>query len=160
MTESGRICAVIITVTVASLSPLCRFALARPAADSNQAARYVQSLAAPALPPEARPLDPEAEKLAKALAERFGVRVLKIRKDELDGKPVYRVIVMKPGGNFDDAYAVDALIVDPATGNLVSQFRNEVSGYRLSAPADRIPRDSAVATTIRRESFRGAEKGR
>ncbi len=98
--------------------------------------------------------DETAQRLAKALADRFGVRVLRSEREELDGKPVYRMTVMRPGGDFDDAFAVETLIVDAASGALVPQFRNDVSGYALSSPADRTPRDDAIATTIRRESFR------
>jgi hypothetical protein len=122
----------------------------------KQGARYLQSLAPEATGAGTAPesADAAGRSLARAVAQRFGVKVLRAQREELDGKTVYRMVVMRPGGNFDDAYAVDTLILDAATGALVPQFRNKVSGYQLSSPPDRTPRDNAVATTIRRESFR------
>jgi hypothetical protein len=97
--------------------------------------------------------DHVAQRLANGLSSRFGVQVLRARREQLDGKPVYRMVVMNPGGDFNEAYAVHTLVVDAKTGELVSQFQNESSGYQLSAPADRTPRDGGVGTTIRRETF-------
>lgn len=132
-------------------------ALSLPAAAAppgNDAAQYLQVLKAQAPHHRAaRPLDPKIEPLAKDLAQRYGVTVLQAQPAQSGGKPVYRLMVMRPGGDFDDAYAVRTLVVDAATGALVPQFRNETSGYLLSAPPDRTPRDNAVATTIRRDSF-------
>ena len=143
---------VFVILALLALSPSC-FGATAPGT-GNQAARYFQSLATGA-PHEAaaRPLDPAAQPLAKQLAQRYGVTVLGARREELAGKPVYRMVVMQPGGNFDDAFAVHTLAIDVATGALVPQFRNETSGYLLSSPPDRTPRDNGVATTIRRESF-------
>jgi hypothetical protein len=126
---------------------------ASPGGDTAQYLRSVKAAASGAA--AAQPIDPAAEKLATDLAQRYGVTVLRAEPAEADGKPVFRVTVMRQGGDFDNAYGVTTLTVDAASGDLVPQFRNEASGYRLSAPPDRTPRDSAVATTIRRESFRG-----
>jgi hypothetical protein len=93
------------------------------------------------------------QRLMQQVAGTYGVQVLRAERQELDGKPVYRMVVMNPGGDFNEAYAVHTLVVDAKTGELVSQFQNETSGYALSAAADRTPRDDAVGPTIRRESF-------
>lgn len=128
-------------------------AFAAPSGNGSNAERYLQTLKAQAPHQAAPPLDPAVQPLARELAQRYGVTVLDARREELDGKPVYLMAVMRPGGDFDDAYAVRTLVVDAASGALVPQFRSETSGYALALPPDRTPRDNGVATTIRRESF-------
>jgi len=97
--------------------------------------------------------DRTAQRLASELSSRYGVQVLQAQREQVNGKPVYRMVVMNPGGDFNEAYSVHTLVVDAATGELVSEFQNETSGYQLSAPPDRVPRDGGVGTTIRRETF-------
>ena len=114
---------------------------------------YLRSLEAQAprqTPPQ---IDPAAQPLAQELAKRYDVRVLSAEPEDLGGKRVYRMVVMNPAGDSNGAFAVHTLIVDAASGELVPQFRNETSGYQLSAPPDRTPRDSGLGTTIRQESF-------
>lgn len=132
-----------------------------PAAGAaSGATRYLGSLAAEPSGAAAAPaIEPAAQAAVKAVTERFGVKVLSARRSDENGRAVYEIVVMRPGGDFDDAYAVDTLSVDAKTGELVPQFRSETSGYTLSAPPDRTPRDSAVSTTIRRQSFRRTEPG-
>jgi hypothetical protein len=98
-------------------------------------------------------LSPEA--VASAVAQRFGVTVLRVLPIERDGKPLYSVVVMNPGGNFNEAFKATILVVDPDTGELVPQFRQENSGYDLPAAPDRQPPAGDVGTAIRRETFRG-----
>jgi hypothetical protein len=98
-------------------------------------------------------LSPEA--VAGAVAQRFGVTVLRVAPIERDGKPLYSVVVMNPGGNFNEAFKATTLVVDPDSGELVPQFRQENSGYDLPAAADRQPPADDGGRTIRRETFRG-----
>jgi hypothetical protein len=98
-------------------------------------------------------LSPEA--VANAVAQRFGVTVLRVAPIERDGKLLYSVVVMNPGGNFNEAFKATILVVDPDSGELVPQFRQENSGYDLPAAADRQPPADDGGTAIRRETFRG-----
>ena len=98
-------------------------------------------------------LSPEA--VAGAVAQRFGVTVLRVLPIERDGKPLYSVVVMNPGGNFNEAFKATTLVIDPDSGELVPQFRQENSGYDLPAAPDRQPPAGDVGTAIRRETFRG-----
>jgi hypothetical protein len=98
-------------------------------------------------------LSPEA--VAGAVAQRFGVTVLRVAPIERDGKPLYSVVVMNPGGNFNEAFKATTLVVDPDSGELVPQFRQENSGYDLPASPDRQPPADDGGRTIRRETFRG-----
>jgi hypothetical protein len=95
------------------------------------------------------------EAVAGVVAQRFGVTVLRVAPIERDGKPLYSVVVMNPGGNFNEAFKATILMVDPDTGELVPQFRQENSGYDLPASPDRQPPADDGGTTIRRETFRG-----
>lgn len=137
---------------------IAAMSLAAPAvAAPSGADLYLQSLvpeADHASPPSAEAAaDPAAQRMAKEIEKRFGVRVLRVERAESGGKPVYRMAVMNAGGDFNNAFAVHTLVVDPASGELLPEFRHEVSGYQPPAPLDRTPRDNGIATTIRRESF-------
>ena len=98
-------------------------------------------------------VDRTAQKLTQQIAQRYGVQVLRADRELLDGKPVYRMVVMNPGGDFNEAYAVHTLVVDAASGALVPQFEHLPAGYALAAPPDRTPRDDGSGVTIRRETF-------
>lgn len=97
--------------------------------------------------------DKTAQHWAADLKKRYGVQVLSARRDQIDGRPVYHMTVMNPGGDFNGAFEVRTLVVDAASGELVSQFQHTDTGYQLALPADRTPRDDGLGTTIRRESF-------
>jgi hypothetical protein len=91
-----------------------------------------------------------AQQVQKMIAEKFGVRVLKVQKGAFDGRTVFYVTVMNAGGNFNEAYQVSRLAVDAETGALVSAFRHGVSGYERSGAASRTdtpePADNMRAT--------------
>ncbi len=86
------------------------------------------------------------EEIAKAVAETYGVTVLRTVAAEDDGTPVYLVTFMSPGGNFNEAFQVSTIAVDAKTGKLISQFRHGPSGHRLpGAPAYRADRQAPDA---------------
>ncbi len=101
----------------------------------------------------ARALSPDA--VALGLAQRFAVKILRVTPIERDGKNLYAVVVMNPGGNFNEAFRVSTLVVDAATGDLVAQFRQENSGTDLPEAANRQPPADDSGAAIRRETFRG-----
>jgi len=68
---------------------------------------------------------------AKQIAERYNVEVLKTRAGKVDGRDVWLVTVMQPGGNRNNAFQVHVLIVDRETGELVPSFQHHSSGYSL-----------------------------
>lgn len=73
-----------------------------------------------------------AEQVGTAVAGTFGVEVLRVTPADDDGRAVYHVTFMSPGGDFDGAFQVTTIAVDAATGTVISQFRHLASGYRLS----------------------------
>lgn len=101
----------------------------------------------------ARALSPDAA--GERLAQRFGVKILRVTPIERAGRDLYAVVVMNPGGNFNEAFKVSTLVVDAETGDLVAQFRPENSGYDLPQAANRQPPADEGGAAIRRETFRG-----
>ncbi len=82
------------------------------------------------LPPTPAAAQMTGKQVANKIAASFGVRVLKVRRSQLDGKAVFLVTVMNPGGDFDEAFQITTLAVDVKTGKLVSGFRHRSSGLR------------------------------
>lgn len=73
------------------------------------------------------------DEVSKRVAQQFsGVKVLRVIGDELDGRKVFNVRVMVPGGNSNDAFRVDTLIVDAETGQMLRAFRHLPAGYALA----------------------------
>lgn len=48
-----------------------------------------------------------------------------------DGRKLLAVTVLTPGGDFNDGYQANVLLVDAKTGRLLPQFRHHASGYSL-----------------------------
>ncbi len=76
-----------------------------------------------------------ADEVAAVVAEAYGVTVLRVVPTEVEGRSVFRVTIMNPGGDFDEAFQVNTLLVDADTGKLVSAVRHRVSGYDASQAA-------------------------
>jgi hypothetical protein len=72
-----------------------------------------------------------AEDAGRQIAKAYDVKVLKVREGDIDGRPVWYVTVMNPGGDFNEALQVTTLAVDRQTGQLVPSFRHRASGYVL-----------------------------
>lgn len=109
--------------------------------------------AQPRKPAASAAIDRTAQKLIQQIAQRYGVQVLHADRELVGGEPVYRMVVMNPGGDFNEAFAVHTLMVDASTGALISQFEHLPSGYELASPPDRTPRDDGSGDAIRRETF-------
>ena len=103
---------------------------------------------------QAADMDPAA--VSKRIAETYGVKVLRVKEGDQDGKRVYLVTVMNAGGDFNEAFQVNTLAVDPATGALISQFRYTPTGHIFSGGGDRSPNVDASGTTIRQRSGRNS----
>ena len=69
------------------------------------------------------------------IARTFGVKVLKTRSVTVNGRAAVEITVMNPGGNFNEAFQVYRLLVDAATGKLISGFGHGASAHRFSAPS-------------------------
>ncbi len=77
-----------------------------------------------------------AEAVGTAIAALYGVEVLRVVPAESDeGGAAYRVTFMNPGGDFNEAFQVNTILVDAETGAPITQFRHLPSGYRNSDAA-------------------------
>lgn len=93
-----------------------------------------------------------SESAARAALEReYGVEVLRVEPGEQDGVPVFVMRVMNPGGNFNEAFQVNTLVMDRQTGRLVPQFRHGPSGVR-GAGASSTGTNENSGPLLRRES--------
>lgn len=68
------------------------------------------------------------DEAAAQVEAQYGVEVLRVRADTIDGTAVWLITVMKPGGDSNDAFQVTTLAMDQATGRLVPAFRHGPSG--------------------------------
>ena len=76
-----------------------------------------------------------ADEVAAVIAEAYGVTVLRVVPAKDDGRSVFRLTIMNPGGDCDEAFQVNTLLVDAETGKLVSAVRHRASGYEASQAA-------------------------
>jgi hypothetical protein len=93
---------------------------------------FAAILAGSAVPGAAAAVTDEAA--AKQVAETYNVEVLRVRAGTLDGRKVWLVTVMQPGGNSNGAFQVHVLAVDVESGALVPSFRHHADGYTLPPP--------------------------
>ncbi len=49
----------------------------------------------------------------------YAVTVLRVKPMTDDGRRVFAVTIMNPGGDFNEAFQVNTIVVDAETGNLV-----------------------------------------
>ena len=80
-----------------------------------------------------------ANQVKAKVAKAFGVKVLKVRPGKVDGRKVFVVTIMNPGGNFDEAFQVSTIVVDVETGKLVSGYRHRASGLDANQAPSYVP---------------------
>lgn len=73
------------------------------------------------------------EEVGRKVAEQWQVELVRVRPVTVEGQDGLAVTVMKPGGSFNGALGVATILVDPASGALMPQFRHGASGYSLPA---------------------------
>ena len=80
-----------------------------------------------------------ADQVKAKIAKEFGVKVLKVRPSNADGRKVFVVTVMNPGGDFNEAFQVSTIAVDVETGELVPGFRHRASGLDPNQAPSYVP---------------------
>lgn len=76
-----------------------------------------------------------ADQVAKKIANDYGVQVLGVETATgADGQTVFAVKVMNKGGNWNHAFQVNTIAVDPATGEPVVQYGQTGGQLRRAAP--------------------------
>jgi hypothetical protein len=80
-----------------------------------------------------------ANQVKAKVAKAFGVKVLKVRPGKVDGRKVFVVTMMNPGGDFNEAFQVSTIVVDVETGKLVSGYRHRASGLDANQAPSYVP---------------------
>jgi len=96
---------------------------------------FAAALGLAGAPPALAAQSPEAIK--QQIEKSYPVQVLEILEVKSDSQPAYAVVVMNTGGNFNEAFQVNTLVVDAETGQLIRQFRHGASGYEVPENAVR-----------------------
>lgn len=92
------------------------------------------------------------EEAGRQVAEGLGVDVLDVGLAEIYGQQVYAVRAMNPPGNFNDAFMVSVVLVDPRSGEILGQAPASMGlSHSLSPGSDRLPNESLE---IRRRMYR------
>ncbi len=62
------------------------------------------------------------------------VTVLRVKPMTDGGRRVFAVTVMNPGGDFNEAFQVNTIVIDAETGQPIMQYRQGSGGLRPAAP--------------------------
>jgi hypothetical protein len=68
------------------------------------------------------------------IAADYAVTVLRVKPMTDDGRRVFSVTIMNPGGAFNEAFQVNTIVVDAETGQPMIQYRQGPGGLRPAAP--------------------------
>ncbi len=94
----------------------------------------------------------EAEQVRREIGERLGMDVLDVETVEVEGQQVFAVRVMAPPGNFNDAFMVSVVLVDPVSGDILGQAPVSAGlSHSLSPGSDGLPNEGLE---IRRRTYR------
>ncbi len=95
------------------------------------------------------------QQIAKQIAERLGVQVLKVTPTDAKDPPTYAVRVMNPPGNDNAAFLVSTLLVDATTGAILGEARPVPSDAQPDVtPLTRTPEDADGGRDLRRRTWR------
>ena len=72
------------------------------------------------------------EQIKAAIEKEYGVTVLRIEETKEAGRAAFRVTMMNAGGDFNDAFQVNQIVVDAESGRPIAAFRHRASGHRQS----------------------------
>ena len=65
---------------------------------------------------------------------RYGVMVLRIKPMTEQGRSAFAVTIMNPGGDFNEAFQVNTIVLDAETGRPIVQYRQGPGGLEPAAP--------------------------
>ena len=75
------------------------------------------------------------------------VTVLRVKPMTDGGRRVFAVTVMNPGGDFNEAFQVNTIVVDAETGQPIIQYRQGSGGLRPAAPPVSFKTGPSTAST-------------
>ena len=75
-----------------------------------------------------------ADAVKQKIEADYVVTVLRVTPMTDDGRPVFAVTIMNPGGAFNEAFQVNTIVIDAETGQPIIQYRQGSGGLRPAAP--------------------------
>jgi hypothetical protein len=75
-----------------------------------------------------------ADAVKQKIEADYAVTVLRVTPMTDDGRPVFAVTIMNPGGAFNEAFQVNTIVIDAETGQPIIQYRQGSGGLRPAAP--------------------------
>ena len=78
-----------------------------------------------------------ADQVKRQVERTFGVCVLKMRPMKDADGAAFAVVIMNYGGDFNEAWQVNTIVVDAESGKLIRQFRHRASGIDDAGPRRR-----------------------
>ena len=74
-----------------------------------------------------------ADQVRRQVETRYGVKVLRIKPMTEQGRSAFAVTIMNPGGDFNEAFQVNTIVIDAETGRLIIQYRQGPGGLEPAA---------------------------
>ncbi len=75
-----------------------------------------------------------ADAVKQKIEADYAVTVLRVKPMTGGGRRVFAVTIMNPGGDFNEAFQVNTIVIDAETGQLIIQYRQGPGGLRSAAP--------------------------
>ena len=74
-----------------------------------------------------------ADQVKRQVETRYGVKVLRIKPMTEQGRSAFAVTIMNPGGDFNEAFQVNTIVIDAETGRPIVQYRQGPGGLEPAA---------------------------
>ena len=74
-----------------------------------------------------------ADQVRRQVETRYGVKVLRIKPMTEQGRSAFAVTIMNPGGDFNEAFQVNTIVIDAETGRPIVQYRQGPGGLEPAA---------------------------
>ena len=74
-----------------------------------------------------------ADQVRRQVETRYNVKVLRIKPMTEQGRSAFAVTVMNPGGDFNEAFQVNTIVIDAETGRPIVQYRQGPGGLEPAA---------------------------
>ena len=74
-----------------------------------------------------------ADQVKRQVEARYGVKVLRIKPMTEQGRSAFAVTIMNPGGDFNEAFQVNTIVIDAESGRPIVQYRQGPGGLEPAA---------------------------
>ena len=74
-----------------------------------------------------------ADQVRRQVETRYSVKVLRIKPMTEQGRSAFAVTIMNPGGDFNEAFQVNTIVIDAESGRPIVQYRQGPGGLEPAA---------------------------